>query len=126
MSDEEKVPKIHVSSAYPGEWHLMEIEGCKGALSLELRRPVGNEETDKFHLRFTTHTHRFDAESAKGDSPAHTHESVNKMVLTFSGPNTVWPDFVRCIQALASIFDTFSTEPLDRHKVRENFFRKKK
>jgi len=126
MSDEEKVPKIQVSSAYPGEWHLVEIDGCEGALSLELRRPVGNEETDDFHLRFTTHTHRFDVESAKEGSPAHTHKGVDNVVLTFSGPSTVWPDFVRCIQALASIFDTFSTEPLDREKVRENFFRRKK
>ena len=51
---------------------------------------------------------------------------VDNVVLTFSGPDTVWPDFVRCIQALASVFDTFSTEPLDRQKVRENFFKRKK
>ncbi len=126
MSDEEKVPKINVTSAYPGEWHLIEVEGYEGALSLEVRRPVGNEEADDFHLRITTHTRRFDAESAKEGSPAHTHENVDNVTLTFSGPNNVWPDFVRCIQALASVFDTFSTEPLDRHKVRENFFRRKK
>jgi hypothetical protein len=126
MSDEEKVPKIQVSSAYPGEWHLIEIKGYEGALSLEVRRPVGNEQADDFHLRFTTHTHRFDAESAKGGNPAHTHEGIDNVVLTFSGPNTVWPDFVRCIQALGSVFDTFSTEPLDRQRVRENFFRRKK
>jgi hypothetical protein len=46
--------------------------------------------------------------------------------LTFNGPSTVWPDFVRCIQAIASVFDTLSTAPLDREKVREHFFRNKK
>ena len=48
------------------------------------------------------------------------------MQLTFTGPMTAWPDFVRCIQALASVFDTLSTAPLDRQKVREHFFKRKK
>ena len=51
---------------------------------------------------------------------------VESVQLAFTGPTTAWPDFVRCIQALASVFDTLSTAPLDRQKVREHFFKRKK
>jgi hypothetical protein len=123
--EEDKVPKLKVSSAYPGEWYIVEIDGGDGALSIELHRPVGSDEADVFHLRFATAGRPFTVESEKGGT-AHTHREVDRAHLTFSGPSDVWPDFVRCIQALASVFDTFSTDALDREKVREHFFRRRK
>ena len=128
MADEstEKVPQIKVSSAYPGEWYIVEVDGGDGALAMELRRPVGVDDEDVFHLRIIAPVQHLDVQSAKAGGATHTHEGVESTQLTFSGPTTVWPDFVRCIQALASIFDTLSTAPLDREKVRENFFKKRK
>ncbi len=128
MADEssEKVPHIKVSSAYPGEWYIVEVDGGDGAMAMELRRPVGQENSDVFHLRILAPIQHFDVQSIKTGGSAHTHEGVESAELTFTGPTTAWPDFVRCIQALASVFDTLSTAPLDREKVRENFFRRKK
>ena len=128
MADEssEKVPQIKVSSAYPGEWYIVEVDGGDGAMSMELRRPVGQDDSDVFHLRIGAPIHYFDVQSTKVGGTAHTHEGVESAHLTFTGPATTWPDFVRCIQALASVFDTLSTAPLDREKVRENFFKRKK
>jgi len=122
----EKIPRIKVSSAYPGEWYIVEVDGGDGAVAMELRRPVGAEASDVFHLHISTPIQRFDVQSTKTGGAAHTHEGVESAHLTFTGPTTVWPDFVRCIQALASIFDTLSTTPLDREKVREHFFKNKK
>ena len=122
----EKVPRIKVSSAYPGEWYIVEVEGGDGALAMELRRPVGQDVTDTFHLQITAPTQLFDVHSVKAGGAAHRHEGVESVQLTFTGPMTAWPDFVRCIQALASVFDTLSTAPLDRQKVREHFFKRKK
>ena len=68
----------------------------------------------------------FDVHSVKAGGTAHRHDGVESVQLTFTGPTTAWPDFVRCIQALASVFDTLSTAPLDRQKVREHFFKRKK
>ena len=121
----EKVPQIKVSSAYPGEWHIVEVDGGDGGLSMELRRPVGEEDSDVFHLNITTTARPFDVESTKQGGSAHTQEGAHSTQLTFSSPQAVWPDFVRCIQALASVFDTLSTTPLDREKVRENLLKKK-
>jgi hypothetical protein len=128
MADEttEKVPQIKVSSAYPGEWYLVEVDGGDGALAMELRRPVGQDASDVFHLRIVAPVRHFDVQSAKEGGATHTHEGVESVHLTLNGPTTVWPDFVRCIQALASVFDTLSTAPLDREKVREHFFKRKK
>jgi len=128
MADEssEKVPQIKVSSAYPGEWYIVEVDGGDGAMAMELRRPVGQDDSDIFHLRILAPLHHFDVQSAKAGGTSHTHEDVESAELTFTGPTTAWPDFVRCIQALASVFDTLSTAPLDREKVREHFFRRKK
>jgi hypothetical protein len=127
MADDspEKIPQIKVSSAYPGEWYIVEVDGGDSALSMELRRPVGEEDSDVFHLRIATSTRRFDVQSNRPGGSAHSHEGVELVQLVFNDPKIVWPDFVRCIQALASIFDTLSTAPLDREKVREHFFRKK-
>ena len=122
----EKVPRIKVSSAYPGEWYIVEVEGGDGALAMELRRPVGQDAADAFHLQITAPIQLFDVHSAKAGGAAHRHEGVESVQLTFTGPMTAWPDFVRCIQALASVFDTLSTAPLDRQKVREHFFKRKK
>ena len=128
MADDstEKIPQIKVSSAYPGEWYIVEVDGGENAVSMELRRPVGEDDSDVFHLRITTPIQRFDVQSSKSGGSAHSHEGVESAQLTFSGPTTVWPDFVRCIQALASVFDTLPTAPLDREKVREHFFKRKK
>ena len=128
MADEssEKIPQIKVSSAYPGEWYIVEVNGGDGAMSMELRRPVGQDDSDVFHLQIAAPIHHFDVQSTKAGGTAHTHEGVEEAHLTFTGPTTAWPDFVRCIQALASVFDTLSTAPLDREKVRENFFKRKK
>ncbi|MBI3798668.1 MAG: hypothetical protein HY268_17095 [Deltaproteobacteria bacterium] len=128
MADEssEKIPQIKVSSAYPGEWYIVEVDGGDGAMSMELRRPVGQDDSDVFHLRIDAPIHRFDVQSVKAGGAAHTHEGVESAHLTFTGPSTAWPDFVRCIQALASVFDTLATTPLDREKVREHFFKRKK
>jgi hypothetical protein len=125
-SAEEKVPQIKVSSAYPGEWYIVEVDGGDSALSMELRRPVGHEASDVFHLRVTAPIRHFDVQSKKEGGSTHSHEGVESVELTFNGPLTVWPDFVRCIQALASVFDTLSTAPLDREKVREHFFKRRK
>src|SRR5918996_2126482 len=116
MADEpsEKIPRIKVSSAYPGEWYIVEVDGGDSRLSMELRRPVGEEQSDVFHLRIIAPIQPFDVQSAKAGGAAHSHEGVESAHLTFTGPTTVWPDFVRCIQALASVFDTLSTVPLDR------------
>ena len=122
----EKLPRIKVSSAYPGEWYIVEVDGGESAMFMELRRPVGEESSDAFHLQIKTSTQGFDVQSAKTSGSAHTHEGVESVHLTFTGPTAVWPDFVRCIQALASIFDTLPTTPLDREKVREHFFKNKK
>ena len=121
----EKIPQIKVSSAYPGEWYIVEVDGGEGKLQMELRRPVGDQSDDVFHLNITAPIYPFEVESKTGGGAKHTHERIESAHLTFSGPQTVWPDFVRCIQALASIFDTLETTPLDRDKVRENFFKKK-
>ena len=127
MADDpsEKIPQIKVSSAYPGEWYIVEVDGGEGKLQMELRRPVGDEDSDVFHLNMTAPIQPFEVESTTGGGTKHTHERVGSAHITFSGPHTVWPDFVRCIQALASVFDTLETTPLDREKVRENFFKKK-
>lgn len=121
----EKLPKIQVSSAYPGAWYIVEVDGGDGGLSMELRRPVGEEDSDVFHLTMTTAARPFDVKSAREGGGAHTHEGVHSTHLTFTSPQAVWPDFVRCVQALASIFDTLETTPLDREKVRENLLKKK-
>ena len=121
----EKVPQIKVSSAYPGEWYIVEVDGGDGGLSMELRRPVGEEDSDIFHLNITTTARPFDVKSTKRGGSTHTHEGAHSTQLTFSSPQAVWPDFVRCIQALASVFDTLSTTPLDREKVREDLLKKK-
>jgi hypothetical protein len=128
MADEssEKVPQIKVSSAYPGEWYIVEVDGGDGAMSMELRRPVGQDDSDVFHLKIDAPMHRFDVQSVKAGGTTHTHEGVESAHLTFTGPSLAWPDFVRCIQALASVFDTLSTAPLDREKVREHFFKRRK
>jgi hypothetical protein len=127
MADDssEKLPHIKVSTAYPGEWYIVEIEGGDGALSLELRRPVGEDDSDLFHLSLVSSLQHFDVRTSRPGGSPHAHEGVATAQLTFRGPRTVWPDFVRCIQALASVFDTLSTAPLDRQKVREHLFRKK-
>lgn len=127
MADDpsEKIPRIKVSSAYPGEWYIVEVDGGEGKLHMELRRPVGDEDDDVFHLNMTAPIQPFEVQSTTRGRVKHTHEHVESAHLTFSGPKTVWPDFVRCIQALASIFDTLETTPLDRNKVRENFFKKR-
>ena len=122
----EKVPRIKVSSAYPGEWYIVEVEGGDGALTMELRRPVGQDAADAFHLQIAAPIQLFDVHSVKAGGTAHRHDGVESVQLTFTGPTTAWPDFVRCIQALASVFDTLSTAPLDRQKVREHFFKRKK
>jgi len=124
-SVEEKIPQLKVSSAYPGEWYIVEVDGGDGELKMELRRPVGSESSDVFHLRIDAPIRSFDVKSTKAGGSGHSHEGVETVNLTFNGPSTAWPDFVRCIQAIASVFDTLSTAPLDREKVRENFFRKK-
>ena len=124
-SAEEKIPQLKVSSAYPGEWYIVEVDGGDGELKMELRRPVGTESSDVFHLNMTAPVRSFDVKSTKAGGSEHTHEGVETVQLTFNGPSSVWPDFVRCIQAIASVFDTLSTAPLDREKVREHFFRKK-
>ena len=121
----EKVPQIKVSSAYPGEWYIVDVDGGDGGLSMELRRPVGEEDSDIFHLNITTTARPFDVKSTKQSGPTHTHEGAHSTQLTFSSPKAVWPDFVRCIQAIASVFDTLTTTPLDREKVRENLLKKK-
>ena len=127
MADDpsEKIPQIKVSSAYPGEWYIVEVDGGEGKLQMELRRPVGDENDDVFHLNMTAPIQSFEVESTTSAGTKHTHERVESAHITFNGPHTVWPDFVRCIQALASVFDTLETTPLDREKVRENFFKKK-
>jgi hypothetical protein len=125
-STEEKIPQLKVSSAYPGEWYVVDVDGGDSELKMELRRPVGVESSDVFHLRITAPVQAFDVQSKKASGSEHTHEGVETVHLTFNGPSTVWPDFVRCIQAIASVFDTLSTTPLDREKVREHFFRNKK
>lgn len=127
MADDpsEKIPQIKVSSAYPGEWYIVEVDGGDGKLQMELRRPVGDEDSDVFHLSMTAPIQPFEVESTTGGGAKHTHERIESAHITLSGPHTVWPDFVRCIQALASVFDTLETSPLDREKVRENFFKKK-
>jgi len=122
----EKLPRIKVSSAYPGEWYIVEVDGGDGAVLMELRRPVGDESSDAFHLEIKTPIQRFDVKSTKTSGSPHIHEAVESVHLTFTSPTTVWPDFVRCIQAIASIFDELPTTPLDREKVREHFFRNKK
>ena len=122
----EKVPRIKVSSAYPGEWYIVEVEGGDGALAMELRRPVGQDAADAFHLQIAAPIQLFDVHSVKAGGTAHRHDGVESVQLTFTGPTTAWPDFVRSIQALASVFDTLSTAPLDRQKVREHFFKRKK
>ena len=122
----EKVPRIKVSSAYPGEWYIVEVDGGDGAMAMELRRPVGQDAADAFHLQIAAPIQLFDVQSVKAGGAAHHHEGVESVQLTFTGPTTAWPDFVRCIQALASVFDTLSTAPLDRQKVREHFFKRKK
>ena len=122
----EKLPRIKVSSAYPGEWYIVEVDGGDGAVAMELRRPVGHESSDEFHLHIKTPIQDFDVQSSKAGGSPHKHENVNTLQLTFSGPTTVWPDFVRCIQAIASVFDELPTTPLDREKVREHFFKNKK
>jgi hypothetical protein len=128
MADEssEKIPRIKVSSAYPGEWYVVEVDGGDSEIHMELRRPVGNEASDVFHLRVIAPIRSLDVQSTKAGGTAHTHEGVESVQLTFNGPATAWPDFVRCIQAIASVFDTLSTAPLDREKVREHFFKNKK
>jgi hypothetical protein len=123
---EEKIPHLKVSSAYPGEWYVVEVDGGDGELKMELRRPVGVESSDVFHLRISAPIRAFDVQSVTTSGSEHKHPKVETVDLMFNGPQTAWPDFVRCIQALASIFDTFSTAPLDREKVREHFFRNKK
>lgn len=125
-SAEEKIPQLKVSSAYPGEWYIVDVDGGESELKMELRRPVGVESSDVFHLRITAPVRAFDVQSTKAGGSEHTHAGVETVHLTFNGPGTVWPDFVRCIQAIASVFDTLSTTPLDREKVREHFFRNKK
>jgi hypothetical protein len=125
-SDEEKLPQLKVSSAYPGEWYVIDVDGGESEVKMELRRPVGVETSDVFHLRITTPVRGLDVQSVKTGGAEHTHSGVETVHLTFNGPTTVWPDFVRCIQAMASVFDTLSTTPLDREKVREHFFRNKK
>jgi hypothetical protein len=122
----EKLPRIKVSSAYPGEWYIVEVDGGDGAVLMELRRPVGEESSDAFHLEIKTPIQRFDVKSAKTSGSPHTHEGVESVHLTFTAPTAIWPDFVRCIQAIASVFDELSTTPLDREKVREHFFKNKK
>jgi len=122
----EKLPRIKVSSAYPGEWYIVEVDGGDGAVLMELRRPVGDESSDAFHLEIKTPIQRFDVKSAKTSGSPHIHEAVESVHLTFTSPSSVWPDFVRCIQAIASIFDELPTIPLDREKVREHFFKNKK
>lgn len=121
----EKVPDIKVTSAYPGEWYIVEVEGGDGGLSMELRRPVGDEDSDVFHFNITTASRAFEVKSTREGGEPHTHEGAHSTHLTFSSPAAVWPDFVRCIQAVASVFDTLSTTPLDREKVRETLLRKK-
>ena len=123
---EEKVPQLKVSSAYPGEWYIVEVDGGDSELKMELRRPVGTDSSDVFHLRITAPVRSFDVQSTKAGGSEHTHSGVETVNLTFNGPATVWPDFVRCFQAIASVFDTLATSPLDREKVREHFFRNKK
>ena len=123
---QETLPRIKVSSAYPGEWYIVEVDGGEGAVLMELRRPVGQEASDAFHLEIKTPIQRFDVKSAKTSGSPQTHENVESVHLTFTGPTAVWPDFVRCIQAIASVFDEMPTTPLDREKVREHFFKNKK
>jgi hypothetical protein len=125
-AQEDKVPQLKVSSAYPGEWYIVEVDGGDSELRMELHRPVGSDSSDVFHLRIVAPLRSFDVRSTKPGGSEHTHQGVETVHLTFNGPSTVWPDFVRCIQAIASVFDTFSTAPLDREKVREHFFRNKK
>ena len=93
---------------------------------MELCRPVGQDAADAFHLQIAAPIQLFDVHSVKAGGTAHRHDGVESVQLTFTGPTTAWPDFVRCIQALASVFDTLSTAPLDRQKVREHFFKRKK
>lgn len=121
----EKVPDIKVTSAYPGEWYIVEVEGGDGGLSMELRRPVGDEDSDVFHFNITTASRSFEVKSTREGGEPHTHEGAHSTHFTFSSPAAVWPDFVRCIQAVASVFDTLSTTPLDREKVRETLLGKK-
>jgi hypothetical protein len=123
---EEKVPRLKVSSAYPGEWYVVEVDGGDSEIKMELRRPVGVEASDVFHLRISAPIRSFNVQSLKTGGSEHKHPDVETVDLMFNGPETAWPDFVRCIQAIASVFDTFSTTPLDREKVREHFFRNKK
>lgn len=75
MADEstEKVPQIKVSSAYPGEWYIVEVDGGDGALAMELRRPVGQDDEDVFHLRIVAPVQHFDVQSAKAGGATHTH-----------------------------------------------------
>ena len=121
----EKLPKIKVSSAYPGEWYIVEADGGDGGLSMELRRPVGDEDSDVFHLTVNTVARPFDVESKRNSGEAHTHEHAHSVHLTFTSPEATWPDFVRCVQAIASVFDTLDTSPLDREKVRDTLLKKK-
>lgn len=121
----QKLPDIKVSSAYPGEWYIVEVDGGDGGLSMELRRPVGEENSDVFHLNITTTSRPFEIKSTREGGEPHTHEGAQSAQLTFASPAAVWPDFVRCIQAIASVFDTLSTTPLDREKVRESLLKKK-
>ena len=121
----EKLPKIKVSSAYPGEWYIVEADGGDGGHSMELRRPVGDEDSDVFHLTVNTAARPFDVESKRNSGEAHTHEHAHSAHLTFTSPKATWPDFVRCVQAIASVFDTLDTSPLDREKVRDTLLKKK-
>lgn len=125
-STEEKVPRLKVSSAYPGEWYVVEVDGGDSEMKMELRRPVGVDASDVFHLRISVPIRSFNVQSTTTSGSEHKHPNVETVDLMFNGPETAWPDFVRCIQAIASIFDTFSTTPLDREKVREHFFKNKK
>ena len=78
----EKLPKIQVSSAYPGEWYIVEVDGGDGGLSMELRRPVGEEDSDVFHLTITTTARPFDVKSARDGGEAHTHAGAHSTHLT--------------------------------------------
>ena len=121
----EKLPKIKVSSAYPGEWYIVEADGGDGGLSMELRRPVGDENNDVFHLTVKSAAQPIDVESNRDSGEAHTHTHAHSVHLTFTSPSATWPDFVRCFQAIASVFDTLDTSPLDREKVRDTLLKKK-
>ncbi len=74
MADDssEKLPHIKVSTAYPGEWYIVEIKGGDGALSLELRRPVGEDDSDLFHLSLVSPIQHFDVRTSR-PAALHTH-----------------------------------------------------